>query len=143
MAPEQLSGGVRDVRTDLFGVGATAWALLTGHGPYETTSLETTREAALAGVPHPLPRWVPRELASLLYALVAAEPGRRPAFAADVGAALAALPWPDGALPTLVVPRPPPSAATMDLARRRWRHRARSHRTAAPERGGAPCADAR
>jgi hypothetical protein len=114
MAPEQLSGRARDVRTDVFGVGATAWALLTGHGPYETSSLETTREAALAGVPHPLPRWVPRELASLLYALVALEPGRRPAFAADVSAALAALSWPDGALPTLVLPQPPPSAATVD-----------------------------
>lgn len=114
MAPEQFGGRPLDPRADVFGLGATAWALLTGFGPYEGPSLGSTREAAEAGVPHPLPHWVPRELGSLLRALVDPEPGRRAAFAADAGAALAALPWPDGELPSRVAPRPAPSAATVD-----------------------------
>lgn len=116
MAPEQLVGGAPDVRTDLFGVGATAWALLTGVGPYETASFAATRDAAAAGVPHPLPTWLPAPLASVLHGLVA-EPARRPVFAADLAAALRALAWPEGPLPTRALPSRPPTAATVDWDR--------------------------
>lgn len=99
MSPEQLAGQPPTVANDLFGLGALAWALLSGNGPFESPSIAAIRAAAAAGEPHPLPEWVPPELAGLLAALVAPDPSARPAFAADVVAALEAMRWPEGELP--------------------------------------------
>jgi hypothetical protein len=110
-APEQVEGRP-SVAADLFGLGATAWAWLTGHGPYEQATADATRRAALAGEPHPLPADVPPAVAALLHALVRPDPGDRPSMAADVDAALARLAWPSGPLPSA----PPAGASPAPLA---------------------------
>ena len=71
-APEQVEGRP-SVAADLFGLGATAWAWLTGHGPYEQATADATRRAALAGEPHPLPADVPPAVAALLPLFIRSE----------------------------------------------------------------------
>ncbi|MCA9491776.1 MAG: serine/threonine protein kinase, partial [Myxococcales bacterium] len=114
MSPEQLSGHPPTVSDDLFGLGALGWSMVSGAGPYESPSIAAIRAAAVGGEAHPLPAWVPTDLASLLGALVAPDPASRPAFAADVVAALRAMDWPVGALPE-VGPSVVPAALTLDL----------------------------
>jgi eukaryotic-like serine/threonine-protein kinase len=48
MAPEQAQGRVHDIdqRTDVFGLGATLYAILTGHGPFHADDPEVALERA-------------------------------------------------------------------------------------------------
>jgi serine/threonine protein kinase len=80
LAPEQAEGrrGV-DGRADLYSLGATLYALLVGHPPFEGTKLELLKKH-LVDTPRPpsasVPL-VPRELDALVQTLLAKDPGAR------------------------------------------------------------------
>ncbi|NOY24241.1 MAG: serine/threonine protein kinase, partial [Oligoflexia bacterium] len=89
-APEQLEGGEVDPRTDLYGIGATLYVLLTGHRPFEG-------QGRLPGQSVPPPsRWdpeLPADLEAVVLRLMAPQPSAR---FPDAQAAAAALARPKG-----------------------------------------------
>jgi serine/threonine protein kinase len=94
MAPEQILGERPDHRTDLYGLGATLFDLLTGSPPFGGVTTTTTLRHQLDSPP-PRPRErrpeIPTVLDDLVRALLAHHPEDRPATAADVYAVLAPL----------------------------------------------------
>ncbi|MEU8082572.1 protein kinase [Micromonospora sp. NPDC049101] len=94
MAPEQILGEPTDHRTDLYGLGATLFDLLTAHPPFEGVTTTTTLRHQLDDLPprptHMRPE-TPAVLDDLVYALLAPRPQDRPATATEVYAVLAPL----------------------------------------------------
>ncbi|WP_232074468.1 serine/threonine-protein kinase [Phytohabitans suffuscus] len=94
MAPEQILGERPDHRTDLYGLGATLFDLLTGRAPFDgVTTATTVRHQLDTAPPRPseLRPEVPAALDDLVHALLARHREDRPATAADVYAVLAPL----------------------------------------------------
>ncbi|MEC3953767.1 protein kinase [Nocardia sp. CDC153] len=112
-APEQLRGLRVDHRTDVYGLGATLYQLLTGQTPFPRPTAEATIEAQLTAPP-PRPTAIRPELPVALDAVIARamdkDPDRRypscGALAADARAALA-------------VASTPPSGSRRLIGRRR------------------------
>jgi hypothetical protein len=94
MAPEQVEGTHTDHRTDLYGLGATLFDLLTGRPPFDGVTTTTTLRRQIQNPP-PRPAElrpeIPVALDDLVHALLAIDPEDRPAGAADVYAVLAPL----------------------------------------------------
>ncbi|MER7420724.1 serine/threonine-protein kinase [Micromonospora peucetia] len=94
MAPEQILGGSVDHHTDLYGLGATLFDLLTARPPFEGVTTTTTLRHQMDSPP-PRPAQlrpdIPAALDDLVHALLAVHPQDRPATAAEVYAALAPL----------------------------------------------------
>ncbi|WP_405097203.1 serine/threonine-protein kinase [Micromonospora sp. NBC_01412] len=94
MAPEQILGGPVDHHTDLYGLGATLFDLLTAHPPFDGVTTMTTLRHQLDDPPprptHMRPE-TPAVLDDLVHALLAIRPQDRPATAAEVYAVLAPL----------------------------------------------------
>jgi serine/threonine protein kinase len=123
MAPEQLSGGVVDARTDLFAVGALLYRLATGRDAFDGGSVYQVMHAVMQGdpaAPSSLPGVdLPPALDAVLLKALAREPSARHESAAAFARALAdaladvgpELPPPE-ALPE--VPVPPPSAGAAE-----------------------------
>src|SRR6476660_7877616 len=44
-SPEQFANAQVDVRSDIYSLGATLWYLLTGHRPFEGTTIEQIRSS--------------------------------------------------------------------------------------------------
>lgn len=96
MAPEQLAGGVEGPTTDLYALGALAWALATGAPPFVADDLTTLARLHAEAAPPP-PRFrfaVPAGFEPWLRALLAKAPAARPPTAAAAARALMALPAP-------------------------------------------------
>ena len=94
MAPEQIEGGPTDHRTDLYGLGATLFDLLTGRPPFDgPTPTVTMRWQMQTSPPRPAKSRaeIPASVDDLVHALMARRPQDRPASAADVYAVLAPL----------------------------------------------------
>ncbi|HEX6813468.1 MAG TPA: FHA domain-containing serine/threonine-protein kinase [Planctomycetota bacterium] len=90
MSPEQLRGAPIDGRSDLYALGCTAYAALTGRPPFLGTIKEIVK-GHVAEAPPPLPEelLVPPALEQLVVQqLLAKDPGQRPA---DAGALVLAL----------------------------------------------------
>ncbi|MGX7672193.1 protein kinase domain-containing protein [Plantactinospora sp. DSM 117369] len=91
MAPEQVLGKPADHRTDLYGLGATLFDLLTGRPPFDDVTTTTTLRHQLDDPP-PRPAElrpdVPAALDDLVHTLLATSPEDRPSDAADVYPAL-------------------------------------------------------
>jgi serine/threonine protein kinase len=87
-APEITDGGTVDERADLYSLGATMYEMAAGHPPFSGTR-EEVLTARRAGPPPALERGdLPEALRDLIFDLLAPEPGRRPASAAEVVAQL-------------------------------------------------------
>ncbi len=93
MAPEQIEGHGHDGRADLYALGCTAYALMTGHPPFVARTLEDVFQAHLSEAPLP-PRSATEEanyppaLEALVLRLLAKSPEDRFADADAVEAAL-------------------------------------------------------
>jgi tRNA A-37 threonylcarbamoyl transferase component Bud32 len=93
MAPEQARGEPEriDFRTDVFGLSAVLYKLLTGRPPYAGSDLVTALEQARAGrvvPPRQLNARVPRGLERICLKAMAADPGQRYGSAAEFRTAL-------------------------------------------------------
>jgi hypothetical protein len=106
MAPEQLEGSQAGAPADMWSLGATLYTAVEGSTPFEGATLSAVYAGILTREPPP-PRHA-GPLASLLAALLAKEPGRRPD--ADTTARLLAQSAPAAA------PAPPTPTPTMTVA---------------------------
>lgn len=90
-APEQLSGGAIDARTDLYALGVVMYELLTGHRAVEGDTLDDINQAVLAGNPVPVHERapeVPREISAIVSRLMAKAPADRYTCASELSADL-------------------------------------------------------
>jgi CHASE1-domain containing sensor protein len=78
-APEVVAGHVASARSDVFSLGAVAYFLLSGRGPFAAiNSPIDALTRSLTQAPEPLPAQVPRLLADFVMACLSKEPERRP-----------------------------------------------------------------
>lgn len=85
LAPEQLSNGALDVRTDLYAVGVMLYETLSGRLPHNAPNVQELFRAKLVQRPEPLARLVPdlpAHVARVIDALLSIDPDQRPASAA-------------------------------------------------------------
>src|SRR5579871_1718154 len=94
MPPEQALGGEVTPRSDLYSLGAMLYELVTGRPPFigdESVAIITQH----LNTPPVAPSWhvpaLPPGMEALILGLLEKDPGRRPASAADVRAALAGM----------------------------------------------------
>src|SRR3954451_12784658 len=118
VAPEQVTGGVADVRSDVYSAGVLLFELLTGVVPFSgDTPVAVAYRHVNEDVPAPstLIGGLPPELDALVAAATSRDAGRRPADARALHAGLVALrdglglhdavPTADGDQPTQQIPR--------------------------------------
>ncbi|HVX14996.1 MAG TPA: serine/threonine-protein kinase [Pirellulales bacterium] len=119
IAPEQISGGVADERSDLFSLGCVLYAMATGNSPFHGRyPLEVIRQVADHHPPrlNELDARIPRSLADVVERLLAKSPGDRYASAKELASTLTQQlarmnQMPSDRMPTLAATRSP---------RRRW-----------------------
>jgi eukaryotic-like serine/threonine-protein kinase len=120
VSPEQAVNGALDARTDIYSLGATLFALLTGGPPFEGEAYQKLAQTQFTDPPHlrdVLGDAVPAALSALVARMMAKRPEKRPQTANAVIAALA--PWlPTGALEALI-PDPATRAALVGGLSRR------------------------
>jgi serine/threonine-protein kinase len=95
MAPEQAGGSPLGRSSDVYGLGATLYALLAGRPPYLPTGLDPIPaidviKQVRAGPPAPLPALVPRRLDAVIAKAMARNPAERYPTAAALAADLEA-----------------------------------------------------
>jgi serine/threonine protein kinase/putative intracellular protease/amidase len=122
MSPEQCRGESLDPRSDVYALGATYYALLTGAPPYDAGTAMGILFAH-CGNPIPDPRAgnpaVPEACAAVVQRALAKEPAGRFAGAAEMLAALEALrpAPPEGrTMPVSIVPPTPPRRRQLGVA---------------------------
>ena len=84
MSPEQALGTLVDARSDLYGLGATAFYAFSGRFPFEGATATEILAKQVTEAPPPLSSLglaVPRKLAALVDQCLAKDPDRRPASA--------------------------------------------------------------
>jgi serine/threonine protein kinase len=80
MAPEQLSGGVADARSDLFSLGVLLYSMITGFRPFQGNSAETVCFKVVNIEPVPVTSFqhdVPAELDAVMARAIAKDPEHR------------------------------------------------------------------
>ncbi|TSE00642.1 protein kinase [Skermania sp. ID1734] len=91
-APEVLKGAEPTVASDIYGLGATLFALLTGHAAFERQSGEKVVAQFLRITTEPIPdlrkQDIPADVAAAIEAAMASDPADRPQSAAAFGAML-------------------------------------------------------
>ncbi len=94
MSPEQLVGEEVDARADLYALGVVLYECLTGHAPFEATSVVSLIAKVLSTEPVPVAARnadVPPAVSALVMRLLAKEPAGRPESAARLFELLAEL----------------------------------------------------
>jgi WD40 repeat protein len=76
MSPEQADGGSVDERTDVYGLGATLYALLSGLPPHQGNGMEVIAAILTRRAP-PLPEGLPSDLRALCARAMAMDPADR------------------------------------------------------------------
>lgn len=76
-SPEQFAGLPVDIRSDLYGLGATLWYMLTGDAPFRGTPAELMHQHLHAPLPVGQLGRLPRPVVALLEALLEKDPARR------------------------------------------------------------------
>ncbi len=92
-SPEQVRGRQVDLRSDLYSVGATLYALLTGRSPYQGESLGEVLARILSETPEPpsrLRKEIPRALDKVVLRAMSREPSQRYQTHAEMREALRA-----------------------------------------------------
>ncbi|GAA4243843.1 serine/threonine-protein kinase [Dactylosporangium darangshiense] len=93
MAPEHINGEPVDRRADLYGLGCSMYAMLTGHPPFSTGTSQSIAHQHLANAPEPLrvrrPD-APADVEALVADLLAKTPDERPPDAIVARARIAA-----------------------------------------------------
>jgi serine/threonine-protein kinase len=110
MAPEQVTGGELDQRTDIYAVGAILYETLMGFPPFVAPTRQEVFRKILRAKPKPLvppSGELPPVLTQLVLSMMAKKPSDRPASAAavsrvlvDTGAVQMAVYVPEGDLPS-------------------------------------------
>ncbi|MBJ8346999.1 serine/threonine-protein kinase [Antrihabitans sp. YC2-6] len=94
-APEILRGRLPSPQSDVYGLGATLFCLLTGHAAYERRSGEKVVAQFLRITSAPVPDLreleIPADVAAAVEAAMAAEPAERPESAEEFGRMLQAI----------------------------------------------------
>jgi eukaryotic-like serine/threonine-protein kinase len=93
VAPEQAWGNEPDGRSDIYSLGSTLFALMTGRSPFPGLATEKMAERQVKDIPNPCevnPK-VPRQLGDLVERMGAREPSRRHQSASELLVALQ--PW--------------------------------------------------
>jgi eukaryotic-like serine/threonine-protein kinase len=110
MSPEQRAGRPATVRSDLFGVGAMLWEMLTGQRPEANPEEMMLGEEGPSSRGRVRPSGVHRDLGAhhdaVVFGLVDDDPARRPADAFAARRGLQALRWPN-TIERVAVPRAP------------------------------------
>lgn len=88
LAPESITQGIFDERTDLYALGICLYELVMGERPFPGENLAEILGAHIRTRPKPLGRWVPSRLKSVIQRLIAGEPERRYQSAAEAFDAL-------------------------------------------------------
>lgn len=104
MAPEQAAGTPVDARADLYTLGIILYEMLAGKTPFADSDLVVVLTRQMTAEPPTLSDAIDPRVRALVARLLAKDPDRRPATAADVVAMIDACR--DGG----VTPSPPPSA---------------------------------
>jgi serine/threonine protein kinase len=106
MSPEQVTGVAADARTDVYGLGAVLYKVITGGTPFSGSDFSELCRRITAQRPAPLPEQarggeiVPAALATLVAQCLEKDPGLRPQSMAEVATRL------DAARAALVDPEP-------------------------------------
>ncbi|NNH73263.1 protein kinase [Nocardia uniformis] len=102
-APEVLKGDEATVRSDVYGLGSTMFALLTGHAAYERQVGEKIVSQFLRITGEPLPdlreHEIPADVAAAIETAMATDPRDRPASAVEFGELLRSVQSQHGQLP--------------------------------------------
>ncbi|MBM4042962.1 MAG: FHA domain-containing protein [Planctomycetes bacterium] len=94
IAPEQASGEKIDSRADIYGLGATAYHMLTGRTMFTGESQEEIMAKHVDEAPEPIEKvapWVPRSLCAVVTRMVAKDPDERYGSARELIEALESL----------------------------------------------------
>ncbi|WP_280363565.1 serine/threonine-protein kinase [Nocardia wallacei] len=114
-APEVLKGEEPTVRSDVYGLGSTLFALLTGHAAFERQSGEKVVAQFLRITTQPVPdlreQDIPAGVADVIERAMAADPADRPQSALELGELLRSVQREEGQLPDeMALLQPGPNA---------------------------------
>jgi len=115
LAPEELAGGVTNIRADLFALGAILYEALSGGPAFPASTREEAIAARESGPPAPPPS-APPELAGLVSALLSNNPAHRPSDPETVGRVLSGeiqVAAPSGTPPPPGAPAPGAASTTV------------------------------